>query len=448
MVDLSTFNSPEIRVKPPGPRVLEILSKVGMKPSQYTQPIMEEARGIFIRDPDGNVFVDFISGRCVTNVGYSHPKVVKALQEQVAKGLHGITEQRFKLNGKLSEITPGDYEKSIFYCQSGSATNDVAIKAARFSKRRPYIVAFAGAYHGVTYGALSISSYRPYMVKGFYPNVPGVYHMPYPYCYRCPFKLEYPDCGLACLYYMEDYAFKSFLPPEEVAAVIFEPVAGDAGWHVPPEDWLPTLRKICDKHDIPLVAEEVQTGFGRTGKMFAVENWNVVPDMMLLGKAISCGVPNAAAVIRKELTVRQDTGESLLTGHTFGGSPLGVVSALANIEVIEEEKLVENSARMGDYVKKRLTEMMEDHRLMGDVRGIGLLIGVEVVKDKGTKEPGVEEADKICARAFQKGLYLVNMGAFGTRVLRVAPPLIITKEQADVCLEILENAISDVEKGR
>jgi len=447
MDDLSTLNSPKIRVKPPGPKVLEILGKGGMRSSQYTQPILEEARGIFIKDPDGNVFVDFISGRCVTNVGYSHPKVVKALQEQAAKGLHGITEQRFNLNVKLSEMTPGDFAKSIFYCQSGSAVNDVGIKAARFSTRRPYIVAFAGAYHGVTYGALSISSYRPYMIKGFYPNVPGVYHMPYPYCYRCPFKLEHPDCGLACLWYMEDYAFKSFLPPEEVAAVIFEPVAGDAGWHVPPDDWLPTLKKICEKHNIPLVAEEVQTGFGRTGKMFAVENWNVVPDMMLLGKAISCGVPNAAAVIRKELTVRQDTGESLLTGHTFGGSPLGVVSALANIEVIEEEKLVENSARMGDYVKKRLTEMMGDHRLMGDVRGIGLLIGIEVVKDKETKEPGVEEADNICARAFQKGLYLVNMGAFGTRALRVAPPLIINREQADNCLEILEESISEVEKA-
>ena len=447
MDDLSTLNSPNIRVKPPGPRVSEILSRGGMRSSQYTQPILEEAKGIFIRDPDGNVFVDFISGRCVTNVGYSHPKVVKALQEQVAKGLHGITEQRFKLNTKLSEMTPGDFEKSIFYCQSGSAVNDVGIKAARFSTRRPYIVAFAGAYHGVTYGALSISSYRPSMIKGFHPNVPGVYHMPYPYCYRCPFKLEYPDCGLACLWYMEDYAFRSFLPPEEVAAVIFEPVAGDAGWHVPPDTWLPTLKKICEKHNIPLVAEEVQTGFGRTGKMFAVENWSVVPDMMLLGKAISCGVPNAAAVIRKELTVRQDTGESLLTGHTFGGSPLGVVSALANIEAIEEEKLVENSARMGDYIKRRLTEMMSDHRLMGDVRGIGLLIGIEVVKDKETKEPGVEEADMICARAFQKGLYLVNMGAFGTRALRVAPPLIINREQADCCLEILEESISEVEKG-
>ncbi|MFQ6052748.1 MAG: aspartate aminotransferase family protein, partial [Candidatus Bathyarchaeia archaeon] len=327
------------------------------------------------------------------------------------------------------------------------AMNDLAIKVARWSTRRPYIVAFAGAYHGVTYGALSISSYRHYLIRGFHPNLPGVYHMPYPYCYRCPFDQEHPDCGLACLRYMEEYAFRSYLPPEEVAAVVFEPVAGDAGWHVPPDDWLPTLREICDRHGIVLVAEEVQTGFGRTGRMFAVEHWGVVPDITILGKAISCGVPNAACVIRGDLAKREGTGEPIRTGFTFSGSPLGCAAGLANIEVIMEEGLVENSAEMGAYVKRRLTEMMEDHRIIGDVRGRGLLIGVEIVKDRDTKEPGVEEADEIILRAFKRGLYTVNMGSFGTRAIRVAPPLIIDRDQADASLEILEGAISEVEKG-
>ena len=445
--DLSTLVAPKIVVNPPGPRVREFLKRAGLPPTQYFQPILEEAGGIFIKDPDGNIFIDFISGRCVTNVGYSHQKVVETLQRQVAKGLHGITEARLRLSAMLSEKTPGDFPKRVYYGQSGSAMNDLGIKAARWATKRPYIVAFAGAYHGVTYGALSVSSYRPYMVKGFYPKLPGIYHFPYPYCYRCPFKLDYPDCGLACLWYMEDYAFKSYLPPEEVAAVLFEPVAGDAGWHVPPVDWIPTLKEICDRHGILLIAEEVQTGFGRTGKWFAVENWGVVPDIMLLGKAISCGVPNAAAVLREDLCRRKETGETLRTGHTFSGSPLGCVAAVANIEVIEEENLVENSAKMGAYIKKQLTEMMDDHRIMGDVRGVGLLICVEVVKDRETKEPGVEEAQKVTDKAFQRGLYLVNMGAFGTRALRVAPPLIINREQADSSLEILESAISDVEKG-
>jgi len=446
MDELSCLNSPKIIVKPPGPKVRELLKMAGLPPTQYFQPIMEKAGGIFIKDPDGNIFIDFISGRCVTNVGYSHPKVVEALQRQVAKGLHGITESRLQLSMMLYEKTPGDFPKRIYYGQSGSAMNDLGIKAARWSTKRPYIIAFTGAYHGVTYGALSVSSYRPYMIKGFYPNLPGIYHFPYPYCYRCPFRLEYPDCSLACLWYMEDYAFKSYLPPEEVAAVVFEPVAGDAGWHVPPDDWLPTLKEICDRHGILLIAEEVQTGFGRTGKWFAVENWGVVPDIMLLGKAISCGVPNAACILREDLCQRKETGETLRTGHTFSGSPLGCVAGVANIEVIEKENLVENSAKMGTYIKKRLTDMMDDHRIMGDVRGIGLLIGVEVVKDKETKKPGVEEAEKVTAKAFQRGLYLVNMGAFGTRALRVAPPLIINKEQADASLETLESAISDVEK--
>jgi len=445
-VDLRSLKVPRIEVKPPGPKVREIFKMAGLEPSRYSQPLMEEAGGIFIKDPDGNIFIDFISGRCVTNIGYSHPKLVRAIQTQAAKGTHGLTEHRLRLTKKLSEITPGDFPKKVFYGQSGSAMIDLGIKAARWASRRPYIVAFAGAYHGVTYGALSVSSYRHYMIKGFHPKLPGVYHMPYPYCYRCPFKLEHPDCGLACLRYMEDYAFESFIPPEEVAAVIFEPIAGDAGWHVPPDDWLPALKEICKRHDILLIAEEVQTGFGRTGKWFAVENWGVIPDIILLGKAISCGVPNAAAVFKEDLCVRKDTGEPLRTGHTFAGSPLSCAAGLVNIEVIEEEKLVENSSKMGAYLKRRLMDMMGDHRIIGDVRGRGLHIGVEIVKDKETKEPGVREADSITANAFQKGLYLVNMGAFGTRALRVAPPLIIDKEQVEACLEILESSISKVER--
>jgi 4-aminobutyrate aminotransferase-like enzyme len=246
---------------------------------------------------------------------------------------------------------------------------------------------------------------------------------------------------------MEDYAFTSYLPPEDVAAVVFEPVAGDAGWHVPPNNWLPTLKEICDRHGILLIAEEVQTGFGRTGKWFAVENWDVKPDIILLGKSIGCGVPNAACVVREDLCVREETGESFWTGGTFSGSPLGSVASLTNIEVIEDEGLVENSEKMGAHVKKRLEDMMEEHRIIGDVRGIGLLIGVEIVKNKDTEEPGVEEAERVTVEAFKRGLYLVNMGAFGTRALRIAPPLIITEEQADAALDILEEAVFEVEKS-
>lgn len=446
MIDLGALRAPRIVAKPPGPKVREILKRSGLSPV-YEHPIAEEAKGIFIRDPDGNIFIDFISGRCVTNVGHCHPQVVQALRSQASRGLHGLTESRLRLTRRLSEITPGNFPKRVFYAQSGSAVNDFGIKVARWSTGRPYIVAFAGAYHGVTYGALSISSYRPYMVKGIYPRLPGVFHMPYPYCYRCPFKLEHPDCDLACLMYMEDHAFRSYLPPEEVAAVVFEPVAGDAGWIVPPDGWLPTLKEICDRHGILLIAEEIQTGFGRTGKMFAVDHWGVEPDVMLLGKSISSGVPNAACVVREDLSKRRGTGEEIQTPMTFGGSPLGCVASIATIKVIEGEKLVENSNTMGAYIKKRLLDMMDDHRILGDVRGMGLLIGVEIVEDRETKKPGVEEAERIRLKAFEKGLYLIHMGSFGIRALRVAPPLIINKEQADASLEILENSISEVERG-
>lgn len=197
MSDFRNLTSPKIVVEPPGPRVSNLM-KLGLL-KRYTEPVMEEAQGIFIKDLDGNIFVDLISGKCVVNIGHNHPKLVDALKTQVEKGVHGLTEHRLKLDVKLSEITPGGFKKRVFYAQSGSATVDFGIKTARWSTRRPYIVAFTGAYHGTTYGALSVSSYRPEMVKGFNPNLPGIYHVPYPYCYRCPFKLEHPDCSLACL---------------------------------------------------------------------------------------------------------------------------------------------------------------------------------------------------------------------------------------------------------
>ena len=442
---MEKVKSPRIVTEIPGPRTKEFLKELGL-PVEYARiyPMPVEAEGIWMKDLDGNIFIDFISGRCVVNVGHRHPKVVQAIKEQADRIIHGTGLLRAKLTKRLAEITPGDFPKNVVFPLSGSGTNDAGIKLARFSSRRPYIIAFTGAYHGVTYGALSVSSYLPRMVKGYGPNLPGIYHMPYPYCYRCPFRLEHPDCGLQCLTYIEDYAFKSYLPPEEVAAVLFEPIEGDAGWIVPPDDWLPTLKRICDDQGILLIAEEVQTGFGRTGKWFAVEHWDTVPDIILLGKAIASGVPLAACVGRADLFERE--GERFGYGHTFSSSPLSCAAALATIDVIEGEKLVENSAKVGGYLKKRLEEMKEEHRVIGDVRGKGLLLGAEIVKDKESKKPGREEAREICQRAVQKGLYIIHMGAYGTATLRIAPPLIITQEQVDIALNILEEAISETER--
>lgn len=430
---------PHIEVGPPGPKVEALIKVAGIQ--KYSFPLADKAEGIWIQDPDGNVFMDFISGRCVANVGHRHPRIVQALKRQLDHATHGFVEGRVRLGEELARITPGIFPKRVSFTLSGSAANDCAIKLARWATKRPYIVAFAGAYHGTTYGALSVSSYLPRMVRGFGPNIPGVYHMPYPFCYRCPFGLEHPDCDMKCLRYIEEYAFKSYLPPDEVAAIIFEPIAGDAGWIVPPDGWAQELEELCKRHGILLIAEEIQTGFGRTGRWFACEHWGVEPDIIVLGKAMAGGVPMSAVVAEAHLY------EGFSHGHTFSGHPLGCAAALVTIEVIEEENLVKKAEVVGDRIKNRLEKIMADHDMIGDVRGRGLLIGIDIVRDRESKSPGVEEAEAICAEAFKRGLYIIRMGAFGTTSLRVAPPLVITEEQAEVALDILEESITEVEQN-
>jgi 4-aminobutyrate aminotransferase-like enzyme len=445
---LKDLSGPKIVTELPGPIIRDFITQPGAIFPRYVQPIMEKAEGIFIKDPDGNIFVDFISGRCVVNIGYSHPDFVNALQDQIQKGTNGLTQNILKVINRINEVTPGNFEKAVICGLSGSEMNDVAIKVARRLTKRSDIITFAGSYHGVSYGALSLSSYKQDMIKGFGPKLPGVHNMIYPYCYRCPFKMEYPGCDLACLNQMVEHAFRSYVVPEEVAAVFAEPIQGDAGWHVPPAEWLLSLRKICDEYGILLVSEEVQTGFGRTGKWCGIDHWRVVPDITLLGKSIACGVPNAAAVIKADLFNRVESFDLVFLMNTFSYNPLACVATLANIDIIEKEKLVERSAKMGEYTFSRLKDMMEEHEARGDVRGKGLMIGVEVVKDKTSKRPGVEEADRIVEEAFKRGLYMMQMGSMGTAVLRVAPPLIINREQLDSCLEILEASVSKVESAR
>ena len=243
--------------------------------------ILRRAEGVWIEDVDGNVFIDFVSGGYVANTGHRHPEIVKAAKRQLDKFVCGFSESRLKLADRLAGITPGHFKKDVFFGHSGSDSNDTAIELARWSTRRPYIIAFLGAYHGITLGALSMTS-TLLQRKGCHPLVPGIITMPYPYCYRCPFRLEHPECELQCLRYIEDYAFKTFCPAQDVAGVNIELIQGDAGWIVPPNDYLPALKKMCEKYAIPFIAEEVQTGFGRTGKIFACEHWNIEPDIICI----------------------------------------------------------------------------------------------------------------------------------------------------------------------
>mgnify|MGYP001032597118 CR=1 FL=1 len=450
------YEAPKIVVKPPGPKtkaIIESISRSVEAPSlaKYiasAEVIPAKNEGPWIEDPDGNVYIDFLSMHSVANVGRQHPKVIEACKQQLDRVLLGWFEETAKhlaLVRKLAQITPGNFPKQVFLGLSGSDANECSIKLVHWSTRRPYVVSFMGAYHGMTHAAQALTSTNVRMRRGYHPLIPDVVTVPYPYCYRCPFKLERPECGLQCLKYIEDWVFQTFLPPDEVAAITIEPIQGDAGWIVPPDGYLQELKKLCEKNGIPFIAEEVQSGFGRSGKMFACEHWKIEPDIILLGKAMASGMPISACVAKTEIAQPSGRKDDFFHGFSTSANSVCCAAALATIEVIEKERLVKRSAKVGEHILKRLNEMKEKHRIIGDVRGKGLMIGVELVKNKETKEPGTREAAKVCRIGYETGLAMIAMGIFDS-VLRIHPPLVITEEQADKGLELLEAAINRVEK--
>jgi 4-aminobutyrate aminotransferase len=443
---LPSLQGPRIVAGPPGPRVTKLLRDSGLEPSSYSSPIIDEARGIYVKDPDENVFTDLISGRCVVNTGYNHPRVVEAVKRQAERSIHWQTEQAYTLIGRLEKML-GSGPKQVYWSQAGSLANEHAIKAVRRATGKPLILSFTGSYHGSSMGAISLSGYDPSMKRHYGPLIPGIIHIPYASCYRCPLKLEYPSCALACLAYIEEVAFKSYVPADEVAAVFVEPIQGDAGWHIPPPGWHQGLKKLCERFGILHVADEVQTGFGRTGRWLGMDHWGVKPDVVLLGKAMGSGVPISACVLGRDLLESTDPEPIPIHAQSFSATPLGIAAAHATMDVIGDERLCENSERMGIYMKNRLNELMDEHSCIGDVRGLGLLIGVEIVKDRAKKIPDPKAADAICADAFRRGVYTLNMGSYGGRAIRVAPPLIITEKQIDTSIEILGEAIGKIEKG-
>ena len=434
------ITGPKIVVEPPGPRVSEVLRSSGLTNEDYGSPILENAQGIYIQDPDGNVFVDLISSRCVANTGHSHPRIVEAIKRQNAKGFHWQTRDMYKLVERLGDMT-GLSPCQVYWSQSGSMVNDFAIKAARRITGRPRVLSFTGSYHGSSMGGISLSGYDPSMKRKYGPLVPGIHNIPYACCYRCPFQLEPATCNYTCLDYLEDIVFKSYVPPEEVSSVFVEPIQGDAGWYVPPDGWHSRLREICNKYDILLVVDEIQTAYGRTGKWTAMEHWRIQGDIVLLGKAMASGVPLSACVLGRDLLESTDSEPIPIHAQSFSATPLGVAAAHATMDVIKDEQLCDNAEKMGIYLKKQLEEMMEKYSCIGDVRGKGLLLGVEIVKDREKKIPAPELANRICHKAFQRGLFILNMGSYGGRALRIAPPLIINREQIDTVIDVLSEAI-------
>lgn len=422
----------------------EVVSPVSRIP--YYPFVMKRGKGATVEDIDGNRYIDFLSSAAALNTGHTHPRVVRAIKEQVNNFTNYTTAYMYnkilvELAQELVQITPGNRTKKVSFGLSGSDANDGAIKLARSFTKHQKIIAFLRSYHGSTYGAISLSAISLNMRRNIGPFLPEIYHVPYPDCYRCPFKLRPTNCNLSCLDYLKT-VLDTLTPAEEIAAVIIEPIQGDAGIIIPPDKYLPALKKICEDNNILFIADEVQTGFGRTGKWFAIEHWGIEPDVILLGKAIASGMPLSAIVAKKEI---MDSWKAPAHLFTMGGNAVSCAAALATISVIKEEKLIEKSKKMGNYIKARFNELKKEHELIGDVRGKGLLIGVDLVSDRETKQRAEKEAAKVCWRCWEKGLILTF---FSKSVLRIAPPLVITKKEVDLALDIIEKSIKDVEEGK
>jgi 4-aminobutyrate aminotransferase len=431
-----------MKVTPPGPegkRIVELDEKY-IATSTKTSPIAaRRAQGAVVWDVDGNRYLDFTSGIGVVNTGHCHPKVVEAIRKQAGELMHFAGtdfyyEVQAKLAQRLVEITPGDWPKKVFFTNSGAESVEAAIKVSKWSTQKKRFIAFIAAFHGRTMGALSFTASKPVHRDRFFPMMPGVTHIPYAYCYRCPYKQEYPSCDLWCAKILEEVYFVHMVPPQEVAALFMEPIQGEGGYIVPPMDWLRAIRDITSRNGILLVDDEVQAGFGRTGKWFAVEHAGIEPDVLTLAKGMGSGMPIGATVFREEL----DFGVQGAHSNTYGGNLVASAGTLASIEVLEEEGLVVNSARMGEHLHRRLLELQERHEEIGDVRGLGLMQATEFVKDRRTKEPAIELRNRLTEEAYKRGLVILPCGR---NTMRFIPPLVIKEHQIDAAVDILDEAI-------
>jgi 4-aminobutyrate aminotransferase len=442
-IDGTKTFGPRIKTALPGPnakRVLEGDEKY-ISPS-YTRSyplVAKSGRGIVVTDVDGNEFFDFSAGIAVTSTGHCHPHVVAAIQKQAGELIHMsgtdfYYESMVELAERLSKIAPMPGPHRVYYGNSGAEAIECALKLARYHTKRQNIIAFFGAFHGRTMGALSLTASKPQQRRRFSPLMPGVTHIRYPDVYRNGDTQNSDEFALGCARFIEEKLFKTTLAPEEVAAIFVEPVQGEGGYVVAPTIFMKELRRICDQHGILLVADEVQSGIGRTGKWWAIEHTGVHPDIVCSAKGIASGMPLGVVMTRAEIMDWVPGSHA----STFGGNPVAIAAALASLDVIENEHLLENSTTVGNHMMKRMADWPSKYKLVGDVRGRGLMIGVEIVKDKTTKEYGAAERDRIVEAAFDRGVLFLGCGP-GT--VRICPALVVTKEEADVAVDVLEECI-------
>lgn len=439
---------PDIKMALPGPRAKALIAQ----DEQYTSPsytrmyplVVERGLGAMIEDVDGNRFLDFTAGIAVCSTGHCHPRVVGAIQEQAARLLHmSGTDFYYSVQGELAErlakLAPGPAPKKVQFTNSGTEAVEAAFKLARYATGRSHVISMLGAFHGRTMGALSLTGSKIVQRQGFGPLIPGVTHVEYPNCYACNLREScqgaYRECCLKTIQQIEEL-FKRTVAPSEVAAVIVEPIQGEGGYIVPPPEFLPALRELTERHGILLIADEVQSGMGRTGKMFAMEHFGVAADIVCVAKGIASGLPLGAIIARSDLMTWPPGAHA----STFGGNPVACVAALETIDILEEE-LMENAQLVGDYLQWKLKGLMRKYELIGDVRGLGLMVGMELVTDRNSRKPATKTKEAIIQACFRKGLLLLGCGA---STIRFCPPLVITQVDVDVAVGILDDVLREV----
>jgi len=428
----------------PGPKAQELLrlhkENVPSGVSNVLPTFVKRAEGALFEDVDGNVFLDFAGGIGVLNIGYSHPEVVEVVKEQAEKFFHTMInnvyyEQYAKLAKEVNHLMPGDYAKKTFFVNSGAEAVENAIKIARKYTKRTEIITFTGAFHGRTLMTMSLTSkVKPYKL-GFGPFAPGIHRMEFPYCYRCPFGLDRKTCGLHCANRFEDF-FLEEVDASEVAAIIIEPVQGEGGFILPPDEYVERLRKICDENGIILIADEIQSGFARTGKMFAHEYWSVTPDLVTTAKSMAAGLPIAGVTGKAEIMDAAHVGG---IGGTFAGNPLSATAGLKVVEVMKRDNFPAKAMHVGQLMKQRLEKMYDRFSMIGDIRGRGAMFAVELVKDRETKLPAAEEVGAIVKECWKNGLLVLNCGVRGNNI-RFLMPLVITDDQLNAGFDVLEKA--------
>jgi 4-aminobutyrate aminotransferase len=432
----------------PGPKAKEVIARDArwISPS-YTRGypmVAKSGRGAMVEDVDGNVFLDFAAGIAVVSTGHCHPRVVEAIQKQAAELIH-ISGTDFYYPGmvelaeRLASVAPGKEPKKVYFGNSGTEAIEAAIKLAKYHTRRDKIIAFHGCFHGRTLGSLSLTASKAVQRKGFGALLAGIFHIPYPNSYRCPYGNPSPCACVEAATVLERDTFKRLVDPEEVAAIFIEPIQGEGGYVPAPKEFLLELQRICRKHGILLVCDEVQSGMGRTGRWWAVDHAGIEPDILCVAKGIASGMPLSATIARASLMDWKPGAHA----STFGGNPVCVAAALATMDLLETQ-YIENARRVGEFLMRRMADWPARHKIVGDVRGKGLMIGVEIVRDQKTKERAGDLRDAIVDRAFEKGLLLLGAGE---NAIRVAPPLLVDEEQVDFAAQTLESCIGEGEKS-